>query len=114
MDAKDEELRQVIVRLWPLHAKKMLNLLIPPRDGKCRKLFLLFLITLQVQFVLVLQLSWKLLIVCFTELTYEKLTVGKIYAGLLIVENWKAFKQGIQPGEQELVGILLLHVLTCN
>jgi len=27
-----------------------------------------------------------------TELGEEKLTVGKIYAGLLIAENWKAFK----------------------
>jgi len=28
----------------------------------------------------------------FAELGEEKLTVGKIYAGLLIAENWKAFK----------------------
>jgi hypothetical protein len=33
MDAKDEELRQVILRLWPLQAKKMLGLLMPPREG---------------------------------------------------------------------------------
>jgi hypothetical protein len=33
MDAKDEELRQVILRLWPLQAKKMLSLLMPPREG---------------------------------------------------------------------------------
>ncbi|ESO09535.1 hypothetical protein HELRODRAFT_73530, partial [Helobdella robusta] len=26
------------------------------------------------------------------ELTFEKLTVGKIYAGLLIAENWRAYK----------------------
>ncbi len=26
------------------------------------------------------------------ELTFQKMTVGKIYAGLLIAENWKAFK----------------------
>lgn len=26
------------------------------------------------------------------ELTFNKLTVGKIYAGLLVAENWKAFK----------------------
>ena len=26
------------------------------------------------------------------ELTYQKMTVGKIYAGLLIAENWKAYK----------------------
>lgn len=28
----------------------------------------------------------------FSELTYQKMTVGKIYAGLLIAENWKAYK----------------------
>ncbi|OWA50438.1 Voltage-dependent calcium channel type A subunit alpha-1 [Hypsibius exemplaris] len=27
------------------------------------------------------------------ELTYKKLTVGKIYAGLLILENWRLYKQ---------------------
>lgn len=27
-----------------------------------------------------------------TELGENRLTVGKIYAGLLIAENWKAFK----------------------
>jgi len=27
-----------------------------------------------------------------SELIEKKLTVGKIYAGLLISENWKAFK----------------------
>jgi len=27
-----------------------------------------------------------------TELTFDRMTVGKIYAGLLIAENWKAFK----------------------
>lgn len=32
-----------------------------------------------------------------TELTFQKLTVGKIYAGLLIAENWKAAKTGIKP-----------------
>ncbi|KAK3884837.1 hypothetical protein Pcinc_010911 [Petrolisthes cinctipes] len=32
------------------------------------------------------------------ELTYEKLTVGKIYGGLLIVENWRTTRFGqIQP-----------------
>lgn len=28
----------------------------------------------------------------FSELTFQKMTVGKIYAGLLIAENWKAYK----------------------
>ena len=28
----------------------------------------------------------------YSELTFKKLTVGKIYAGLLIAENWRANK----------------------
>ncbi|GAU95712.1 hypothetical protein RvY_07287-2 [Ramazzottius varieornatus] len=35
------------------------------------------------------------------ELTYKKLTVGKIYAGLLILENWRAYRannQGVRGG----------------
>ena len=28
----------------------------------------------------------------FAELTHQKMTVGKIYAGLLIAENWRAYK----------------------
>jgi hypothetical protein len=39
-----------------------------------------------------------LLVPANTELGKGKLTVGKIYAGLLIVENWKATRFGkIQP-----------------
>jgi len=34
---------------------------------------------------------WCLCVVCI-ELTFDRMTVGKIYAGLLIAENWKAFK----------------------
>ena len=31
-------------------------------------------------------------LISFPELTFQKMTVGKIYAGLLIAENWKAYK----------------------
>lgn len=31
-----------------------------------------------------------------TELCYQKLTVGKIYAGLLILENYRARKSGTE------------------
>ncbi|XP_064650227.1 voltage-dependent calcium channel type A subunit alpha-1-like isoform X7 [Lineus longissimus] len=58
MNRKDDELKDVTRRLWPIQAKKMAHLLMPPDD----------------------------------ELALQKMTVGKIYAGLLIVENWKAFK----------------------
>ncbi|XP_013405220.1 voltage-dependent calcium channel type A subunit alpha-1 [Lingula anatina] len=60
MDQKDEELRDVIRKMWPLQSKKpkTIKLLVPPNE----------------------------------ELNNGKMTVGKIYAGLLIAENWKAYK----------------------
>lgn len=68
MDVKDEDLRKIICKLWPLQAKKMLNtegiefslldLLLPPRN----------------------------------DLIEGRLTVGKIYGGLIIVENWRMSK----------------------
>jgi voltage-dependent calcium channel N type alpha-1B len=61
MDVADEELRQMLIRVWPEHAKKgITDLCVPPT----------------------------------TELQFERLTVGKIFAGLLIVENWRAKKEG--------------------
>ena len=33
MDKKDEELRETIRKLWPIQAKKMLTLLVPPNEG---------------------------------------------------------------------------------
>ncbi|VDM20050.1 unnamed protein product [Hydatigera taeniaeformis] len=56
MDIKDAELRDTVREMWPLQAKRMLNLLVPSDD----------------------------------ELTCGKMTTGKIYAGLLIYENWIA------------------------
>lgn len=54
------ELRETITHIWPLQAKKMLDLLVPRND----------------------------------ELNTNKLTVGKIYAGLLILESWRNTKFG--------------------
>lgn len=59
MDQADSELRETIRHIWPLQAKKMLDLLVPKRD--------------QIQ---------------------GKLTVGKIYAGLLILESWRNTRFG--------------------
>ncbi|BHF59845.1 hypothetical protein SprV_0100280600 [Sparganum proliferum] len=59
MDQRDNELRYCLCRLWPVQAKRMLNILVPPDS----------------------------------ELTYYKMTVGKIYAGLLILENHRLEKQ---------------------
>ncbi|MFH4978718.1 hypothetical protein AB6A40_005427 [Gnathostoma spinigerum] len=39
-----------------------------------------------------------------SELCYQKLTVGKIYAGLLILENYRAKKSGIEVGGVGLFG----------
>ncbi|KAL4219093.1 hypothetical protein ACF0H5_021676 [Mactra antiquata] len=65
MDKKDEEMRDVIARLWPVPAKKLLDLLVPTKD----------------------------------DLNEGKLTVGKIYVGLLISENWKAYKASQLNGQ---------------
>ncbi|XP_065346993.1 voltage-dependent calcium channel type A subunit alpha-1 isoform X9 [Cloeon dipterum] len=60
MDQADAELRETVQNIWPLQAKKMLDLLIPKTD----------------------------------ELNKGKLTVGKVYAGLLILENWRMTRFG--------------------
>ncbi|EDS45056.1 voltage-dependent p/q type calcium channel [Culex quinquefasciatus] len=60
MDQADYELRHTISHIWPLQAKKLLDLLVPHKD----------------------------------ELNAGKLTVGKIYAGLLILESWRNTKFG--------------------
>lgn len=60
MDQADDELRVTIQHIWPLQAKKMLDLLIPRND-------------------------------CLNN---GKLTVGKIYAGLLILESWRNTRFG--------------------
>lgn len=35
MDQADRELRQTIKKIWPIQAKKNLNLIVPPDDGEC-------------------------------------------------------------------------------
>nr|XP_015839353.1 PREDICTED: uncharacterized protein LOC661666 isoform X2 [Tribolium castaneum] len=60
MDQADEELRETIKIIWPLQAKTMVDLLVPPND----------------------------------LLNSGKLTVGKIYGGLLILENWRNTRFG--------------------
>ncbi|XP_058446082.1 voltage-dependent calcium channel type A subunit alpha-1 isoform X9 [Malaya genurostris] len=60
MDQADQELRNTISHIWPLQARKMLDLLVPRKE----------------------------------ELNKSKLTVGKIYAGLLILESWRNTKFG--------------------
>ncbi|KAL3075199.1 hypothetical protein niasHS_013422 [Heterodera schachtii] len=38
------------------------------------------------------------------DLCFQKLTVGKVYAGLLILENWRARKSGVEIGGGGLFG----------
>ncbi|CAH8830495.1 unnamed protein product [Trichobilharzia szidati] len=64
MDTKDAELRETIKTLWPVQAKRSLDLLLPPDS----------------------------------EYTFTRLTVGKIYAGLLIYENWQLNKSSGNKG----------------
>lgn len=60
MDAADKELRETIRHIWPLQAKKYLDLVVPAPPEKGQK----------------------------------RMTVGKVYAGLLMIENWKTTKFG--------------------
>lgn len=60
MDQADDELRDTIKMIWPLQAKNMVHLLVPPND----------------------------------QVNTGKLTVGKIYAGLLILESWRSTRFG--------------------
>ena len=64
MDQADQELRETITHIWPLQAKKILDLLVPRSE----------------------------------ELNAGKLTVGKIYAGFLILESWRNTKFGQMEG----------------
>ncbi|XP_025161931.1 voltage-dependent calcium channel type A subunit alpha-1 isoform X17 [Harpegnathos saltator] len=75
MSKANDELRNTIRSIWPLQAKKMLDLLIPRNE----------------------------------ELGKGKLTVGKIYVCLLILESWKTTKFGqIQSaGQMELQDIVV-------
>lgn len=43
MDQADEELRETVQNIWPLQAKKMLDLLIPRNDGSSPESNLLYL-----------------------------------------------------------------------
>ncbi|XP_058448215.1 voltage-dependent calcium channel type A subunit alpha-1-like isoform X3 [Malaya genurostris] len=55
MDQADSELRGTIKQIWPIQAKKMIDLLVPPKD----------------------------------VLNTGKMTVGKLYAGILLLETWR-------------------------
>ncbi|GJQ73114.1 hypothetical protein Trydic_g1743 [Trypoxylus dichotomus] len=74
MDQADSELRETIRNIWPLQARNMVDLLVPPND----------------------------------QLNTGKLTVGKIYAGLLILESWRTTKFG----QMEPTGVPAMEDIT--
>ncbi|KAG1668871.1 Voltage-dependent calcium channel type A subunit alpha-1 [Nymphon striatum] len=63
MDQADAELRETIKKLWPLQAKKGIELLVPLNDYDISQ-------------------------------SGHRLSVGKIYAGLLLLESYKATQSG--------------------
>ncbi|XP_014476689.1 PREDICTED: voltage-dependent calcium channel type A subunit alpha-1 isoform X10 [Dinoponera quadriceps] len=75
MNQANDELRDTIRSIWPLQAKKILDLLIPRNE----------------------------------ELSKNKLTVGKIYVCLLILESWKTtrFGQIESTGQMELQDVVV-------
>lgn len=74
MDQADDELRETIKIIWPLQAKHLVDLLVPPND----------------------------------QLNNGKMTVGKIYGGLLILESWKCTRFGQLESSGQQVRFTLL------
>ncbi|XP_072765463.1 voltage-dependent calcium channel type A subunit alpha-1 isoform X2 [Anoplolepis gracilipes] len=69
MNQANDELRDTIRSIWPLQAKKMLDLLIPRNE----------------------------------ELGRDKLTVGKIYVCLLIIESWRSKSKPPEQNDNDLI-----------
>ena len=93
MDEADNELRDVLCKVWPNHAKKnvklheggtkpLLDLVVPPKHGKTNSVTF---------FSLVKRMS---LLELHGIPGYPKLTVGKVYAICLYIDNYRSYKQG--------------------
>lgn len=76
MDQADSELKETISHIWPLQAKKMVDLLVPRSE----------------------------------DLNAGKLSVGKIYAGLLILESWRNTKFGQLETDGQVRSMMILGV----
>ena len=75
MNEADQELRETVRKLWPLQTKKgAVDIAVPPDDGNGE-----------------LQ---GFLDDSFPELAFQRLTIGKIYAGKLILECYRAKQSG--------------------
>lgn len=93
MDQADQELRATIIRTWPfMRRDTKLDLLVPQPSGR-------FLHAARF-----LSRSFNL---PFIETGPNKLTVGKIYGGMLILENWKRtrFSELVEARSHGLVGL---------
>lgn len=80
-----------MLQVWPYEGKDKVDLLVPPQDGILRSFSI--------------QSNYNI-----SEIGKGKLTVGKIYGGLLILENWKTTKFGRIPNSQRPVNIAFLPI----
>lgn len=102
MDQADEELRETIRHIWPLQARKILDLLIPKSDCGFSIRYYCNLYSRQTDFI-------NLTVSTGTGLNSGKLTVGKIYAGLLILESWKSTRFGQVESANPQVIYIRIH-----
>ena len=96
MDRADEELRETIKKIWPIQSSKRLNLLVPPKEGKLRLFFFFVFFSHDLN----IKSSHKLRDIYMPiELhgtpAKRRITVGKIYAGLIVLENFRSYKQSL-------------------
>jgi hypothetical protein len=68
MDQADEELRETILKVWSFSARDKIDLLVPHTAGR----------------------KGRAAVHRGPDIGRGRLTVGKIYGGLLILENWKS------------------------
>ena len=100
MDHADLELRSTIIKVWPYEGKDKIDLLIPPREGNRDFQQILAVPYL---FTGTKGNDFSKRNIYISEIGKGRLTVGKIYGGLLILENWKATKFGKGgPGDPQV------------
>ena len=107
MDELDKELRDAVIKLWPLQAQKKLYFLLPPKDGTLQSTALYCLLPVPCSLVysrahavhlLVLYLTQYASHFLLAETAGNKLSVGKIYTCFLIAEGWRANRQAGKAG----------------
>lgn len=89
MDQADQELRRTIRKSWPFTGRDgKLDLLVPPPEGK--------------EDISISKRLLKSASSIVSETGPNKLTVGKIFGGMLILENWKLTKFSGMPPRKHL------------